>query len=182
MTKQLYILSLSDAQEDPQVIPFWWDETGNWVDVVRKVIQERGRLVLESGEWGTILYHGTIEENIELFNIGIAPWPLEEVLQVVGEETPSVKVERILTPADREMHIRWCRQNDAVSSSGLVQAEGYYEKLGDLAAIHGNTEHNPATGFACFKPDTPDWIRTLAAETYGWNFLLDVGQSASNRC
>jgi hypothetical protein len=269
MEKQLYILSLSDAQEDPQVIPFWWDETGNWVDVVRQVIQERGHLVLEPGEWGTILI-GDSKEMIELLNITIQAVDWNSLLQVgepsaplsipfrlkennlenkqqcevagqfavlsndvgirfTGYETfdldtpvaelaaieiwnevlriltwsdktneepvvvsldgarytgdgeppneqsaPHVRVERILTPEDRLAHMQWCKEKDAASPWGMVTNLEHYERLGDLAAINCNTEHDPESGFQRFKPDCPGWIRELATARYGWSHLLKV--------
>jgi len=42
------------------------------------------------------------------------------------------------------------------------------EKVGDLAAFNSNRRHNPATGFAEWLPDTPEWIRQIGRR-YGWS-------------
>lgn len=35
------------------------------------------------------------------------------------------------------------------------------KEIARSVAYNSNTEHDPATGFLRFKPDTPDWVRLI---------------------
>jgi hypothetical protein len=66
---------------------------------------------------------------------------------------------RILTQEQRRDHV-----NRLV---GYPDASAR-ERVGDLAAFNSNRQHNPATGFDEWLPDTPEWIRDTGTRN-GWS-------------
>ena len=68
----------------------------------------------------------------------------------------------ICTPADRAAHIESCKVRDEQSIFGLVNAIGYYERLGDQASVNDWYYHDSTIGFHRLYANTPDWIVALA--------------------